>query len=116
MYRYPVVRLILVIILIAMSITFIWQNPTEEALLHYFGQTFKAPIYKPILSAFGAGLLIMGILLFPAWIKLRIELRRARTALHLAEEELDRLRPARTTPPPRPPGPLRDRDEDEDAP
>lgn len=112
----PMVRLLLVAILIALSVTFFLQNRTEEAPLHYFGQTSTAPIYKPILSAFGTGLLIMGILLFPAWIKLRIELRRARTALHLAEEELDRLRPARTTLPPRPPGPLRDRDEDEDAP
>ena len=110
------VRLLLIALLIALSVTFFLQNRTEEAPLHYFGQTSTAPIYKPILSAFGTGLLIMGILLFPAWIKLRIELRRARTALHLAEEELDRLRPARTTPSLRPPGPLRDRDEDEDAP
>ncbi len=110
------VRLILVALLIALCVTFFLQNREEEALLHYFGQSSTAPIYKPILSAFGAGLLIMGILFFPAWIKLRIELRRARTALHLAEEELDRLRPARTTPLPRSPVPLRDYDEDEDAP
>jgi len=111
------VRLILVAVLIALSITFFLQNREEEAILHYFGTTSKpTPIYKPILSAFGTGLLIMGLLLFPAWIKLRIELRRARTALHLAEEELDRLRPARTIPLPRPPVPLRDYDEDEDAP
>jgi len=109
------VRLILVALLIALSVTFFLQNREEEALLHYFGQTSKAPIYKPILSALGTGLLIMGLLFFPAWIKLRIELRRARTALHLAEEELDRLRPARTIPLPRPPVPLRDYDEDEDA-
>jgi len=110
------IRLILVAILIALSVTFFLQNREEEAILHYFGQTSQAPIYKPILMAFGTGLLIMGILLFPAWIKLRIELRRTRTALHLAEEELDRLRPARTTPFPRPPVFVRDRDEDEDAP
>ncbi len=110
------IRLILVAILIALSVTFFLQNREEAALLHYFGQTSKAPIYKPILSAFGTGLLIMGILLFPAWIKLRIELRRARTARDLAEEELDRLRPTRTPSPLRPPVPLRDRDEDEDAP
>ena len=110
------IRLILVAILIALSVTFFLQNREEAAILHYFGKTSTAPIYKPILMAFGTGLLIMGILLFPAWIKLRIELRRARTALHLAEEELDRLRPARITPLPRPPALLRDRDEDEDAP
>ena len=110
------IRLILVAILIALSVTFFLQNREEAAPLHYFGQTSKAPIYKPILSAFGTGLLIMGILLFPAWIKLRIELRCTRTALHLAEEELDRLRPSRDTLVPRPPVPLHDRDEDEDAP
>ncbi len=110
------IRLILVTILIALSVTFFLQNREEEALLQYFGQTSKAPIYKPILSAFGGGLLIMGLLLFPAWIKLRIELRRTRTTLRLAEEEIARLRPARTAPRPRPPVPVRDHDEDEDAP
>jgi uncharacterized integral membrane protein len=87
------VRLILVIILLSLSVTFFLQNRQEEAVLHYFGATTKpTPIYKPILSAFGAGLLIMGILLFPAWVKLRMELRRSRKSLQLAEEELDRLR------------------------
>ena len=110
------VRLILVAILIALSVTFFLQNRKEEAPLHYFGQTSKAPIYKPILSAFGTGLLIMGILLFPAWIKLRMELRRTRTALHLAEEELDRLRSAQGIPVARTPVPARENAEDEDAP
>jgi lipopolysaccharide assembly protein A len=92
------VRLILVVTLLALSLTFFLQNSAEEAILHYFGATTKpTPIYKPILSAFGVGLLVMGILLFPAWIKLRIELRRSRKALQVAEEELDRHR--------NPPGP-----------
>src|SRR5437660_8234488 len=87
------VRLILVVLLLTLSLTFFLQNREEEAVLHYFGITSKpTPISKPILIAFGSGLLIMGILLLPAWIKLRIELRRARKALHLSEEELDRLR------------------------
>ena len=87
------VRLILILTLLALSVTFFLQNHGEEAILHYFGATTKpTPIYKPILSAFGAGLLTMGILLFPAWIKLRMELRRSRKALQLAEEELDRRR------------------------
>jgi lipopolysaccharide assembly protein A len=110
------IRLILVVILVALSVTFFLQNREEQALLHYFGITSKAPIYRPILSAFGTGLLIMGILLFPAWIKLRIELRRTRTALHLAEEELDRLRPPRTPTLARSPLVMRENPEDEDAP
>jgi uncharacterized integral membrane protein len=110
------IRLILVVILVALSVTFFLQNREEQAILHYFGITSKAPIYRPILSAFGTGLLIMGILLFPAWIKLRIELRRTRTALHLAEEELDRLRPPRTPTLARSPLVMRENPEDEDAP
>ena len=87
------VRLILVVILLVLSVTFFLQNREEEAILHYVGTTSKpTPIYKPIITAFGAGLLIMGILLFPAWIKLRMELRRSRKALQLAEEELDKFR------------------------
>jgi putative membrane protein len=87
------VRLILIVAVLALSLTFFVQNNAEEAILHYFGTTTKpTPIYKPILSAFGVGLLVMGILLFPAWIKLRIELRRSRKALQMAEEELDRHR------------------------
>jgi len=112
------IRLILVVILLGLSMTFFLQNREEEAILHYFGITSKpTPIYKPILSAFGSGLLIMGILLFPAWVKLRIELRRARTALRLAEEELDRLRGTLGASPSRPPMPFhRSEDrEDEDA-
>src|ERR1700756_4642228 len=103
------VRALLIMVLLTLSMTFFLQNREEEAILHYFGTTPKPPpIYKPILSAFGAGLLIMGILLFPAWIKLRMELRRTRTALHLAEEELDRLRTAQGIPVARPPVPARE--------
>ena len=109
------IRIVLVVILLVLSMTFFLQNREEEAILHYFGKTTKpTPIYKPILSAFGAGLFIMGLLLFPAWVKLRIELRRARTALRHAEEERDRLR---GTPGPsagRPPLPFRTREDQED--
>src|SRR5207237_1443166 len=101
-----------------------WSSDTNfmpllanTAVLHYFGATTPpTPIYKPILSAFGTGLLIMGLLLFPAWIKLRMQLRRTRTALHLAEEELDRLRATQGIPVARPPVPGRECAEDEDAP
>jgi len=87
------IRLILVVVLLTLSLTFFLQNREEEAILHYFGAISKpTPIYKPILISFVAGVLIMGILLFPAWIKLRIELRRSRKALQLAEGELDRRR------------------------
>jgi putative membrane protein len=95
------IRLILVVILLTLSLTFFLQNRDEQTTLHYFGATTDpTPIYKPILSAFGAGLLIMGILLFPAWIKLRMELRRCRKAQQSAEEELDRRTPLAAARPP----------------
>ena len=98
------IRLILVVILLTLSLTFFLQNRSEEAVLHYFGAASKPThIYKPILTAFGAGVFIMGLLLFPAWIKLRMELRRSRKALQLAEEELDRHRSPSGIPGSRPP-------------
>src|SRR5256885_234546 len=111
------IRLILVVVLIALSITFFFQNRQEEAVLHYFGAPRPpTPIYNPILGASAPGFLIRGLLLSPAWIKLRMELRRTRTALHLAEEELDRLRATRGIRVARPPVPGRENAEDEDAP
>lgn len=101
------VRLILVVVLLTLSIIFFLQNRAEQAVLRYFGMTTApTPIYKPILSAFVLGLLIMGILLLPAWINLRMEVRRMRQALHLAEEELHRLRAPRPAPGNRPLGAL----------
>src|SRR5207237_2541232 len=100
------IRALLVIVLLTLSMTFFLQNREEEAILHYFATTSKpTPIYKPILTAFGAGVFIMGLLLFPAWIKLRMELRRSRTALPLAAEQLDRQRTPSRIPGSRPPLP-----------
>ena len=47
-----------------------------------------------ILTSFGVGLLVSGILLFPAWVRGRIELRRKTKALQEAEVDLERLRQA----------------------
>jgi hypothetical protein len=52
----------------------------------------STPIYKPILAGFGVGLLVSVILLFPPWVRGRIELRRKTKALQEAEVDLERLR------------------------
>lgn len=91
------IRLILVGILLLLSLTFFLQNQDQEVTFRYwwFGvQTAATPIYKPILSAFGLGLLVASVLLFPAWVRGRIELRRKTKALQEAEADLDRLRKA----------------------
>jgi len=105
------IRLILVGILLLLSLTFFLQNQEQEVTLRYlFGfKSASMHIYKPILSSFVVGLLIASILLFPSWVRVRIELRRKTKALQEAEADLERLRQviAKT---PRQPG-RRDADE-----
>lgn len=109
------IRLILVGILLLLSLAFFLQNQEQEVTLRYFFGLLEAstPIYKPILTAFVVGLLVSGILLFPPWVRSRIELRRKTKALQEAEVDLERLRQsiekvsARTTAP-APPEPSQD--------
>ncbi len=101
------IRLILVGTLLLLCLAFFLQNQEQEVTLRYFFGLFEAstPIYKPILAGFAVGLLVSGILLFPPWIKGRIELRRKTKALQEAEVDLERLRlsleriTGRTSPP-----------------
>ncbi len=88
------IRLIIVGLLLLLSLAFFLQNQEQQATLHYFFglRSASTPIYKPILSAFVVGILAAGILLFPAWLEARIELRRRTKALQEAEADLERLR------------------------
>ena len=88
------IRLILVGILLLLSLAFFLQNQEQEVTLRYFFGLFEAstPIYRPILAGFAMGLLVSGILLFPPWVRGRIELRRKTKALQEAEVDLERLR------------------------
>ncbi|MBX3344811.1 MAG: LapA family protein [Nitrospira sp.] len=90
------IRLILVGTLLLLALSFVLQNQEQEVTLRYFFGLRSASIliYKPILAAFGVGLLVSGILLFPAWVRGRIELRRKTKALQEAEVDLERLRQA----------------------
>ena len=87
-------RLILVGILLLLSLAFVLQNQEEEVTLRYFFGLLQAstPIYKPILAGFVVGLLVAAILLFPPWVRSRIDLRRKTKALQEAEVDLERLR------------------------
>lgn len=88
------IRLMLVGILLLLSLAFFLQNQEQEVTLRYFFGLLEAstPIYKPILTAFAVGLLVSGILLFPPWIRGRIELRRKTKALQELEVDLERAR------------------------
>jgi putative membrane protein len=87
-------RLILVGILLLLSLAFFLQNQEQEVTLRYFFGLLEAstPIYKPIMAGFAVGLLVAAILLFPPWIRGRIDLRRKTKALQEAEVNLERLR------------------------
>ncbi|MCX5723739.1 MAG: LapA family protein [Nitrospirae bacterium] len=88
------IRLILVGILLLLSLAFFLQNQEQEVTLRYFFGLLESstPIYKPILAGFAVGLLVSGILLFPPWVRGRIELRRKTKALQDADVDLERLR------------------------
>ena len=87
-------RLVLVGTLLLLSLSFFLQNQEQEVTLRYFFglRSASTPIYKPILAAFAIGLFVSGILLFPAWVRGRIEIRRKTKALQEAEVDLERLR------------------------
>ena len=87
-------RLILVGILLLLSLAFILQNQEQEVTLRYFFGLLEAstPIYKPVMAGFAVGLLVSAILLFPPWVRGRINLRRKTKALQEAEANLERLR------------------------
>jgi uncharacterized integral membrane protein len=87
-------RLILVGTLLLLSLAFFLQNQEQEVTLRYFFGLLEAstPIYKPIMAGFVIGLLVATILLFPPWIRGRIDLRRKTKALQEAEVNLERLR------------------------
>lgn len=88
------IRLVLVGILLLLSLSFFLHNQEQEVTLRYFFglRSASTPIYKPILSAFALGLLVASILLFPAWIRGRLELRKKIKALQEAEADLEELR------------------------
>ncbi|MFM7840385.1 MAG: LapA family protein [Nitrospira sp.] len=88
------IRLVLVCILLALSLSFFLQNQEPVVTLRYFFglKTAETRVHVPILSAFVIGLLVSSILLFPAWVKGRIALRRRSKQLQEAEAELDQLR------------------------
>lgn len=88
------IRLIIVGILLLLSLAFFLQNQEQQVTLRYFFGLLEAstPVYKPIMAGFVVGLLVAIILLFPPWVRGRIELRRKTKALQEAEVDLERLR------------------------
>jgi len=92
-------RLITLAVLILLFITFAWMNADQLLALHYFRwSTPPLPVYQVVLGAFIIGGLFVVILLFPEWIRLRLELRRHRKALKKADDAMSKVRPAEPAP------------------
>ena len=109
------IRTLLFTLILTLGFTFILKNTDQTvALRFFFGmQTSPIPIYQLVAGAFIVGMLLAGILVFPEWIRLRLEVRRQRKALQRIEEEMDRIRPSAPVMAPPPHAPERREDPEE---
>jgi uncharacterized integral membrane protein len=87
-------RLFTLAVLIILFVTFAWMNADQLLSLHYFKwATPPLPAYQVVLGAFVLGGLFVVVLLFPEWVRLRLELRRHRKLLKKVDGAVSRLRP-----------------------
>jgi uncharacterized membrane protein YciS (DUF1049 family) len=90
------IRLILLILILLAALGFGVKNAEQAVTLkYYFGlSTQPIPVYQVVLWTFVVSVSLVGILLFPEWIKMRLQLRRQRKTLERLEEELTLLKPS----------------------
>jgi uncharacterized integral membrane protein len=86
-------RLILLLIVIILYFTFVLYNLEEKTVLKYaLGlSTQPMPVYLLILGSIMIGMFLAGVLVFPNWIRMRVEMRRQRRTIEQMEQELNRL-------------------------
>ena len=96
------IRTFLFILILLLGFTFIVKNTDQTVALQYFFGLAAPPIpvYQLVIGAFIVGMLLTGILIFPEWIRLRLEVRRQRKSLVRIEDEMARLRPPPSIPRP----------------
>lgn len=89
------IRVLIFSLVLVGAFTFMIENTEQAVQIRYLmGYTSgPIPVYQLVAGAFTVGMLLSGLLVFPEWIRMRLELRRQRKALHRIEEEMDRLRP-----------------------
>jgi uncharacterized integral membrane protein len=88
------IRLIVIVILFGAALLFALENSGQQVSIWYF---FGRPplvvaLHVLLLAAFIAGMGIALLLLFPEWIRLRMDLRRHRKILTKVEDELAQMR------------------------
>ena len=89
------IRILILILVLAGTFTFMIENTEQTVQIRYLlgYSTPPLPVYQLVAGAFIGGMLLTGLLIFPEWIRMRLELRRQRKALQRIEEQMDRLRP-----------------------
>ena len=89
------IRLLIFTLVLVGAFTFMIENTEQTVQIRYLLGYTSAPIpvYQLVAGAFIVGMLLSGLLIFPEWIRMRLELRRQRKALQRIEEEMDRYRP-----------------------
>ncbi len=89
------IRVLIFILILLLGFTIVVKNTDQVVVLQYFLglATPPMPVYQLITGAFIIGMLLTGLLVFPEWIRMRLEIRRQRKALQRMEEEMAHLRP-----------------------
>ena len=90
------IRTLLFILILTLGFTFMLKNTEPQVTLQYFFgmETSPIPVYHLVTGAFITGMLLAGVLVFPEWLRLRLEVRRQRKAIQRIEEEMERIRPS----------------------
>ena len=89
------IRVLIFILVLVAAFTFMIENTEQTVQIRYVMgySTPPIPVYQLVAGAFIIGMLLTGLLIFPEWIRMRLELRRQRKSLQRVEEEITRLRP-----------------------
>ncbi|GEM_PF-3345187 len=87
------IRLIFLLIVIFLYLTFVLYNMEEKIALKYaLGlSTQPLPVYLLILGSIVIGMFLASVLVLPGWIRMRVEMRRQRRTNEQMEQELTRL-------------------------
>ncbi|MEK6684200.1 MAG: LapA family protein [Nitrospirota bacterium] len=89
------IRALIFILILLLGFTIVVKNTGPMVALQYFFglATPPIPVYQLVAGAFIIGMLLTGLMVFPEWIRIRLELRRQRKTLQRMEEEMAHLRP-----------------------
>jgi uncharacterized integral membrane protein len=96
------IRAILFTILFVILFFFLINNRDQAVQIHFLEFNKPVPLYLLFSGTFLSGLVAAIILIFPGWIKLKLETRRQKKEIDSLEEQIGALRtlPAPTPPPP----------------